>query len=82
MVCAVGALIVATVIALSVGGHSAGRGCFDISVPGPVGAEEVHRCGADARTTCMSVRTPGAFGSEAARLIAIECRRLRLPVGP
>jgi hypothetical protein len=82
MLCAVGAVIVATVIALGLGGHSAGRGCFTVYVPGPVGAAEVHRCGADARTMCLSVRTPGAFGGEARRVIAAECRKLRLPVGP
>lgn len=79
---AVATLIVATVISLSVGGHSVARGCFDVTVPGPVGAEEVHRCGAEARVTCGSVETAGAFSTEAGRLIAAACRKARLPVGP
>jgi hypothetical protein len=78
----VAALIVATLVSLSIGSRSAGRGCFSVYVPGPVGSEEVHRCGADARTTCASAGTSSAFSSEAGRLIAAECRKLRLPVGP
>lgn len=79
---AVLALIVAVVVSLASHAPTSGDGCLRATVAGPVGAGEVSRCGAAARELCATLRTPGGFSGDAARTIAVECRKLRFPVGP
>jgi hypothetical protein len=77
----VAALIAALVISLSTGGPTSANGCIYATIPAATGAEQIHRCGEQARTTCLSVSTPGAFAPAAAQSVASECRKAGLPTG-
>jgi hypothetical protein len=79
---AVAALAVVVVIALSTSGQSSAHGCIYVTIPAATGAQEISQCGAAARGTCASARTPGAFNPEAVGAVASECRKAGLPVGP
>lgn len=74
---------VAVVLAISLGssGRHTGDGCIDATLPYAFGGQEIYRCGAAARHECAAATTPGGFNQEAGRLIAIECRKIGLPVG-
>jgi hypothetical protein len=76
------AILVAVVIALAAGGRASSHGCIYATVPAATGAQEVSQCGAAAASTCMSVRAPGAYTPQAARVIAVQCRKAGLAVGP
>ncbi len=78
---AVVALVVAVAVSLASHAATSGHGCLRATIAGPVGAEQVSRCGAAARELCASLGAPGGFAPDAARTIAGECRKLRLPVG-
>lgn len=82
VVAVVVAIVVAVVIAVAAGGRTSSHGCIYATVPAATGAQEVSQCGAAAVSTCMSVRAPGAYTQQAARVIAVECRKAGLPVGP
>ena len=75
--------VIAVVLAISFATSAPGssNGCIYATIPGAVGAEQVHQCGATARETCQSVNAPGAYVAQAARTIAAECRKAGLPVG-
>jgi hypothetical protein len=75
------ALAVALSISFAVSGPSSSNGCIDVTIAGPVGAEQIHQCGGQARDTCASARTPGTYTGDAAQTIVAACRRARLPVG-
>lgn len=60
---------------------SSSNGCIYATIPGAVGAEQIHECGATAHATCQSVNAPGAYAPQAARTIAAACRKAGLPVG-
>lgn len=75
------ALAVVLVVAIASAGRSSAGGCIYATIPGPVGAQEVNQCGAQARATCQTALAPGTFTSQAARVIARECRKAGLPVG-
>jgi hypothetical protein len=77
----VAALAVALVVSLLSPGPSSGHGCIYATIPGAVGAQQVHACGATARATCRSANAPGAFTAQAARVVASECRKAGLAVG-
>jgi hypothetical protein len=77
----VAALVVLLVIALVSPGPSSGHGCIYATIPGAVGAQQVHECGAAARETCQSVYAPGAFTRPAATAVAAACRKAGLIVG-
>jgi hypothetical protein len=77
----VAALAVVLVISLVSPGPSSGHGCIYATIPGAVGAQQVHECGATARSTCQSVFAPGAFTRQAATAVAAECRKAGLGVG-
>jgi hypothetical protein len=77
----VAAVALALVLSFAIGGKSSRRGCIYATIPGAVGAQEVNQCGEDARQTCLSVRTPGAFTPQAQTTIAAQCRKAGLPVG-
>lgn len=72
---------IALTISLATAGKSSGHGCIYATIPGDVGAQEVHECGATARETCATVHAPGAYTAQAATTIAAQCRRAGLPVG-
>jgi hypothetical protein len=76
----VAALVVVLVISFVSSGPSSGHGCIYATIPGAVGAEQVHECGATARETCQSVNAPGAYTRQAARTLATECRKAGLRV--
>lgn len=78
---AVAAVILVLLISIGSGGKTSGHGCIYATVPGPVGAEEISGCGAEARATCQSARAPGAFTADAARVVIAQCRKAGLPVG-
>jgi hypothetical protein len=81
-VAAVVAILVAIVIALAAGRRTSSHGCIYATVPAATGAQEVSQCGAAAASTCTSVRAPGAYTPQAARVIAVQCRKAGLAVGP
>jgi hypothetical protein len=74
-------LALVLVVSLSSGGPSSSHGCIYATIPAATGAQQVHQCGALARSTCASTYAPGAFTAQAARTIASECRKAGLPVG-
>src|SRR5947209_1951744 len=76
----VAALVVVLVISFVSSGPSSGNGCIYATIPGAVGAEQVHDCGATARQTCRSVNAPGAYTRQAAQTLAVQCRKAGLRV--
>ena len=78
---AIAVVALALVISLGSASPSSSRGCIYATVAGPVGAQQIHECGADARSLCQSVNTPGAFTAQAAPVLAAACRKAGLPVG-
>jgi hypothetical protein len=75
------ALAVVLVISFASSGPSSKSGCIYATIPAATGAQQVNECGAAARSTCATARTPGAFTAQAAQAIAVECRKAGLPVG-
>ena len=73
------ALVVVLVISFASSGPSSANGCIYATVPGVVGAQQIHECGATAQATCQSVHA--AYPAQAAQTIAAECRKAGLPVG-
>jgi hypothetical protein len=74
-------LALVLVISFSSGGPSSKHGCIYATIAGEVGAQQINQCGVQARDTCQSVDTPGAFTAQAATVLAAECRKAGLPVG-
>lgn len=81
VLCAVVAVVVSVVISLASGGRTSSHGCIYATIPAATGAQEINRCGADARATCATALAPGAFTAQAAPVIAAQCRKAGLPVG-
>jgi hypothetical protein len=81
VVAVVAVLVIVLAVALGTAGSSSAHGCIHATIPGPVGAQEVDQCGAQARATCQSAAAPGTFTAQAARVIEQECRKAGLPVG-
>jgi hypothetical protein len=75
----VAVIAVVLVISFASSGPSSGNGCIYATVPGVVGAQQIHECGATARATCQTVHV--AYPAQAAQTIAAECRKAGLPVG-
>lgn len=75
-------LAAALVISLLTAGPSSSKGCIYVTIPAATGAQQIHQCGAAARATCDSARTPGAFTPTAAQSVELACRSAGLPVGP
>lgn len=78
---AMAALLVILVVALASSGQSSSHGCIYVTIPAATGAQQISQCGAQARSTCASAQTPGAFTPQAARAVSAECRKAGLPVG-
>jgi hypothetical protein len=85
MVGGVGALVVllavAVLIGIAGGGSKPRRGCLDVSFASTLGVQQIVQCGKAAGATCASLGIPGGYAGTAERLIAADCRRLKLPVG-
>jgi hypothetical protein len=81
LVAVLAALAVVLVVSLAASGTNSSNGCIYATIPAPTGAQQVSQCGAAARGTCASARTPGAFTPQAADAIAAECRKADLPIG-
>lgn len=77
----VAAIAVVLLISFASSGPSSSNGCIYATIPGSVGAQQVHECGDTARATCQTVHTPGAFTAQAAATLSAECRKAGLPVG-
>jgi len=77
----VAALAVVLVISFASSTPSSKSGCIYATIPAATGAEQVHECGATARSTCATAQTPGAFSQQAAQAIVSACRKSGLPVG-
>jgi hypothetical protein len=75
----VAALAVVLVISFASSGPSSGNGCIYATIPGVVGAQQIHECGSTARATCQTVHA--AYPAQAAQTIAAECRKAGLAVG-
>jgi hypothetical protein len=78
---AMAVVAVVLVISIATAGKTSAHGCIYATIPGAVGAQEVNECGGQARSTCQSTTTPGAYTPQAARSIAAECRKAGLPTG-
>jgi hypothetical protein len=81
MVVILAALAVVLVISLGSSGRHTGNGCIDATLPYAFGGQEIYRCGAAAKSECARATTPAGFTHEGGRLIAIQCRKVGLPVG-
>lgn len=77
---AVAALVVVLVLAIASAGRTSAHGCIHVTIPGPVGAEQLDQCGAQAKATCRSVALPGSYPAPTARTVARECRRAGLAI--
>ena len=75
----VAVIAIVLVISLASSGPSSSNGCIYATIPGSVGAQQVHECGATAQATCQSVHA--AYPAQAAQTIAAECRKAGLAVG-
>jgi len=77
-----GALVVVVVVALVATAAKPARGCLNVSFASSLGVQTLTSCGAQARAVCDSVGTSGGYSGRAGQLIAADCRKLKLPVGP
>jgi hypothetical protein len=78
---ALAALAVVLAVAIGSAGKSSAHGCIYTTIAGPVGAQEISQCGAEARSTCLAASAPGTFTPQAARVIKQQCRKAGLRVG-
>jgi hypothetical protein len=78
----VAAVMVVLAISFGTAGPTSSDGCIYVTIPAATGAQQIHQCGTEARDTCGSARTRGAFTSDAAQSIVAACRKARIPVGP
>jgi hypothetical protein len=53
------------------------NGCVHATIAGPLGAEAINQCGAEAKALCSSVSTRG-FSAQAIDTIRAECRKAGL----
>jgi hypothetical protein len=75
------ALVVVIVIAVvSPAGHP-NRGCLEVDVPGPIGAQEFRQCGAAAQKFCSAIDKAAELSAVARSDVAAACRRQGLPTG-
>jgi hypothetical protein len=81
MLAAMALMAVGVVIALATSSQTSAHGCIHVTIPGPVGADEIDQCGAQARDICATVLAPGAFSSLARADVVAGCRKAGLPVG-
>jgi hypothetical protein len=75
------ALVVVVIIAVAIPGGRTARGCLNVEVPGPIGAQEFRQCGAAARAFCSSIASAADLSRVARQDVAAACRRQGLPTG-
>lgn len=75
------AVLVAVVIAIASSGQKSGNGCVYVTYAGIIGAQQLHACGASARTVCRDLGSSGGFTGPAVPQVAAACRKAGLPVG-
>jgi hypothetical protein len=75
------ALVIAVIVSLTATGVRSANGCVHAVIPGPVGAQPIDRCGAEARTLCASLGATPGFSPDARRTIGAECRKAGLTTG-
>ena len=76
----VAAVAIALGVSIGTAGPSSAHGCIYATIPGVVGAVQIHECDGAARSICAKVNAPGAYAPGAARTVAAECRKAGLPV--
>lgn len=76
-------LVGVAVLVISIGsaGQKSANGCVDVTISGPIGGEELYRCGDKARSLCASVGHPGGINGAPAKDVSRECRKVGLTVG-
>ncbi len=72
------ALVLVVLIALLSTSSKPARGCLNVDVPGPIGAQEFRQCGAQAREFCASIDTTSGLSASARQEIAAACRKIGL----
>jgi hypothetical protein len=72
------ALVVVVVIALLSASSKPARGCLNVDVPGPIGAQEFRQCGTQARQFCGSIDAASGLSSSARQEVAAACRKIGL----
>ncbi len=77
-----GAVIIAAVTLLIVlsGGSKDQPGCISTFVPGVIGSQSIHACGAEARQTCDTLKGSVQYGSVGILLMEKACRAGHLAV--
>jgi hypothetical protein len=74
------ALAVVLVISFASSNPSSTSGCIYATIPAATGAEQIHQCGATAKSMCATVQRAGGFTPQAASTITSACRKAGLPV--
>jgi hypothetical protein len=77
----VAAIVIVTVVAITVSGSGPKKGCLNATVPGPIGATFFHQCGSAARQVCGNLQTSNDLNKFGAALVTKDCRRAGYPVG-
>ena len=77
----VAVILLIVIIALAASGKASGHGCIYATIPAATGTQDISECGVQARSTCGSLNTPGAYTKVAAQELAPECRKAGLPTG-
>jgi hypothetical protein len=77
----VAALAVVLVISFASSNPSSTSGCIYATIPAATGAEQIHQCGAAAKSMCATVHSSGGLTPQAASTIASACRKAGLSVG-
>lgn len=82
VVAVVALLLIVLGISLLAAGPKSSKGCIYVTIPAATGAQQINQCGVQARSTCQSTSTPGAFTNSAAQSVIAACRKAGLPVSP
>jgi hypothetical protein len=73
------ALVLVVVISLLSSTSKPARGCLNVDVPGPIGAQEFRQCGSQARQFCASIDTARGLSASVRQEIAAACRKIGEP---
>lgn len=77
---ALAALAIGLIIAVLTPGPTSSRGCIYLTYAGPVGGQQISRCGPGARALCQSAPVPGSLARQVGPALQVECRKAGLPV--
>jgi hypothetical protein len=64
-------------IGIATSSPTSSNGCVHATIAGPVGAETIDQCGAEAKALCSSLSTRG-FSAQAVETLTAECRKAGL----